>query len=113
MDQQEVDVVGSQLLEAAVDRGGNAVACEVVRHELGREKDVAAVDSAALERRTDPVLVRVSLGGVDVTVAERQRLLDAPLAVVAGELEGAEAERGNVDSLDGGDVHGQGLPVAR
>jgi hypothetical protein len=98
--QQEVDVVGAELAQRILRRALEPCRLEVVEPDLGREPDVGAVDSAGRDPLADLSLVLVRPRGVDVPVADLERIADALARVLAGDQPGAEAEPRDLGALD-------------
>jgi len=72
VDQEQVDVIGAQCLQAVVERPARVVR-EVVRvAQLGGEEDLAAGHAGLGDRLADFLLVPVRLRGVDMPVADLQ-----------------------------------------
>ena len=121
----EIDVVGAEPLQRALDRGADvrraavddARAAAGVRDEaeLRRQHDLFA---AVLDGPADQLLVgvgTVDLGGVDVRDAEVERAVDGADGfgvaaradvVVAGHRHRAESDAGDVESADRNVLHG-------
>ena len=91
--QHQVHVVGAQPLEALGHRVAQFARLEAVQPHLGGQKRFGAVHAGRIQRPTDGVLVAVDLGGVDVPVADLQRLRHHAQRGVVVELERAEADR--------------------
>src|SRR6188474_1270868 len=91
VDQVEVDVVEAEPPEALLERGQGRVVALARVPQLGGDEDLLAGDPRRGYRRPDPALVAVRGGGVDVPVADCERLLDHPLGLLRWHLEDAEA----------------------
>ena len=74
VDEEQVDVVEAQLGERAVERPAGVVGPVEAVVQLAGHEDVAAVEPGRADRLADAPLVAVHLGGVDVPVADLQRL---------------------------------------
>jgi len=101
VDQQQVDVVGAQALERFRELARHAVGVESLVGELGGQQDIAAGDAGSGQPAADRVLVAVGGRGVDVTVAELERVAHGLGAVVAPQHGGPQAELRDRDALDG------------
>src|SRR6516165_8761997 len=78
---------------------------------LGGDEHVAAPEARGAQRLADLALVVVHLGGVDVAVAEAERLLDRARAGAPAQVPGAEPDRGNLRTVRLDVHHGAILPV--
>ena len=108
MDEVEVDVVHAESPKALVEGLQRRVEALARVPELRRHEDVLARDSRARHRSSDTLLVAVGGGGVDVAVADLERLLDDLLRVVRRDLEDTEAELWDLDAVVEGDVRDLG-----
>ncbi|MNJ72650.1 hypothetical protein D3C77_693360 [compost metagenome] len=95
MDQQQVDVVGAQFLQAVAQAGDQLVGGVVFDPDLGGDEQLFALDAAFGDGLADVGFVLVDLRGVDDPVAQFQGRLDRIDDGLAGEAEGAEAEGWN------------------
>ena len=93
--EEEVDVVGAQVLEGALDRGGGPLGLVVRVVDLRGDEQVLAGDARGLERRPDLGLVAVHLGGVDVAVPDLEGAAHRVVRVLGRDLVGAETENGD------------------
>jgi hypothetical protein len=98
--EQQVDVVAAGGA-ASPRRRRRAVGREVAGPDLRGQEDLGAVDAGGLQPLPHLALVVVHPRGVDVAVAEAQRVLDALDRVAPGDLPGAVAELGDLGALDG------------
>lgn len=92
----QVDVVGAQVREALVQRGGGARLVRVV--ELGREPDGGARHARRLDARADLLLVAVCCCRVDVAVAAAESGLDGLLDFAGFGLPCSQADGGDFGS---------------
>lgn len=99
----QVDIVGLQAGEAALDGLGDALVPGVV--ELGGQEDVAAGHARGLDAVADLLLVAVRKGRVDVAVPVPERRLDRRLDLVRLGLPRPEADGRDL----GARVEGEGL----
>ena len=105
VDEQQVDVVGAQAAQGAVDGAGGALVPGVGDPHLGGDEDVLAGQSAGGDGRAHALLVAVGLGGVDVAVADLEGLEHGPLGLLRRSQEDAVADLRDVDAIvesDGG-----------
>ena len=91
VDEEEVDVVGAQVLLRAGDGGGGAFGLVVRVVDLGGEEDLVARDARGVEGCSDLCLVAVHLRGVDVAVSDVERAANGIVGVFGRDLVGAEA----------------------
>ena len=104
MDQIEVDVVHAEAAEALGKGLQRRVEAVIGVPELRRDEDLLARDIRARDRSPDALLVAVGGGGVDVAVADLERLPDDLLRIVRRNLEDAEAELRDLDPVVEGEV---------
>ena len=105
MDEQQVDVVGAQAAQGAVDGAGGALVPGVGDPHLGGDEDVLAGQSTGGDGRAHALLVAVGLGGVDVPVADLEGLEHGPLGLLRRGQEDAVADLRDVHAVvesDGG-----------
>ena len=74
VEQVEVDVVQAQALQTGVEGAQRAVVALVVVPELGRHEQLLARDAAGANAGADVCFIAVDARGVDVAVADAQRL---------------------------------------
>src|SRR5277367_1834913 len=67
--------------------------------DFGGQKELVALDAGAANALSHLALVVVDFCGIDVAVAEPQRLLDHPRAGPAAQFPGAKTNQGNFCSL--------------
>ena len=105
VDEQQVDVVGAQAAQGAVDGAGGALVPGVGDPHLGGDEDVLAGQSTGGDGRAHALLVAVGLGGVDVAVADLEGLEHGPLGLLRRGQEDAVADLRDVHAVvesDGG-----------
>ena len=105
VDEQQVDVVGAQAAQGAVDGAGGALLPGVGDPHLGGQEDVLTGQSAGGDGRAHALLVAVGLGGVDVAVADLEGLEHGALGLLRRGQEDAVADLRDVDAIvksDGG-----------
>src|SRR5665213_3131572 len=97
-----------QLAEAVLGGAFEIVRREMRGPDLGGHEHVVALDSGGAQAVADIAFVLVDLRGVDVAIAEPQRLLDQTGAGAPAQFLGTEPDRGN-DSAVGLDdeLHGR------
>ena len=93
--EEEVDVVGAQVLEGALDGCGGPLGLVVGVVDLGRDEQVLARDSRCLERGPDLGLVAVHLSGIDMAVPDFEGAAHRVVRVLGRDLVGAETENGD------------------
>jgi hypothetical protein len=101
MDKQQVDVLGAQVAQRLLDLVVHPDRAELGVPELRREEDLVAVAPGVVQTPADLRLVAVGAGGVDVVIAELERVAHGDDAVAAGDLPRPEAELRNRDALHG------------
>ena len=105
VDEQQVDVVGAQAAQGAVDGAGGALLPGVGDPHLGGQEEVLAGQSTGGDGRAHTLLVAVGLGGVDVAVADLEGLEHGALGLLRRGQEDAVADLRDVDAIvesDGG-----------
>ena len=78
--------------------------------DLGGDEDLVALDAGGAQALADLALVLVDLRGVDVAIAEPQRLLDQPRAGASAQFPGAEPDRRDSGAIGLDEVHRRILP---
>ena len=96
VDQKQVDVVSAEALQRLVD---GVVLLVKARPELGLEEDFLTRQAGLLHRSADGLFIYIGVGGVDETVAARQRAFDRSLRLVRRQQEGADAGHGHPDPI--------------
>jgi hypothetical protein len=99
MQQEEIDPLGLEVLEAALGGLDQALVGEIGRPDLGGEENGVAVHPGFADAAADLGLVVVHAGGVDVAVAELKGVGHGPLAVFPLQPPGAEPERRHLFTL--------------
>jgi len=97
VDKPKVDVVGTELGEALLER--LALAASPVFWALRREEDLPSRETAVAQGLADLALVRVGRGCVEMAVAEREREPYDLLGPPARQLPGAKAEKGHLHPI--------------
>ena len=110
MDEQEIDLIDIEQLEAALDRRLEGALLRLLRRHLGGDEDVLALDAGGADAFRHLSLVLVAGGGVDGAVADLQRLGDAAGAVLAGGAERAVADDGHACPVCRDHLHRPILP---
>src|SRR5438132_9347631 len=95
MDHIEIDLVEPQLSQAGVERAVERIRRKLIMPDLGGDEELVPVHAGRRDGRADGGFVVVHRGGVDMSVAERDRTLDDRLGIGSRHPEGAEAEAGN------------------
>ena len=93
--QQQVDLAQPQPHQAIARRALELARGEMARPDFGGDEHVVALDARGAQAFADLALVVVHLRGVDVAIAEPQRLLDDAGAGAAAQFPGAEPEQRN------------------
>ena len=109
VDEQQVDVVGAQAAQGAVDGAGGALVPGVGDPHLGGDEDVLAGQSTGGDGRAHALLVAVGLGGVDVAVADLEGLEHGALGLLRRGQEDAVADLRDVDAVVESDGGGGGV----
>ena len=100
MQQQQVEVVGAQRAQRLLRGGNEVVRLELAGEDLRGEEDLGAIHAARGDPRTHLLLVLVGARGVDLPVADLERVAHGLLGVAAGDLPGAEAQPRDARPLD-------------
>src|SRR5215207_7894875 len=93
--QQQVDLGQAQSHQAFLGRTLQIMRREMRRPDLGGEEDLIALHARGAQALADLAFVLVHLRGVDVAIAEPQRLLDDPRAGASAQFPGAQPDRRN------------------
>src|SRR5262245_27294902 len=117
MDKQEIHL-GELEVDEALLGGLLERACAQVRlPHLRGDEDLVALDAGGAQALADLALVVVHRGGIDVAVAEPQRLLDHARADAAAQVPGAEPDERNARAVCLNHLHGRAplspAPAAR
>ena len=104
MQQQEIDLAQAQPHQAVARRAFELARGEMRRPDFRGHEHLLAPDAGGVQPLAHLAFVIVHLGGVDVTVAEAQRLLDDPRTCASPQLPGAQPDERNTGALrfDGG-----------
>ena len=108
VDEVQIDVIEAELGQAGLDGLAGVVGVVGVIPQLGSDEEVLAIQARGGESTTNPLLVAVDSGSVDVTETGLQGGADSLFSLVGGNLPGAEAELGDGNSVvegDGGNAH--------
>ena len=116
MQQKQVDVREPQSLQTCLRRALEIAGGKVRRPYLRGDKDVLARDACGAQPLPHLAFVIVKLGGVDVPVAELQRLLDDARTGAPAQFPGAESDHRDARAVRFDDVgcdgHRHGLLTA-
>src|SRR5215470_10910503 len=107
MDQQQVHVRQPQLDQAVFRGAFELPRREIALPDLGGDEHLLASDAGAAHGLADLALVVVHRRGIDVAIAEAQRLLDDALAGAPAQLPGPQSESGNARTIGLDILHGQ------
>src|ERR1700724_1030029 len=92
MDHIEIDMVEPQLPQTGVEGAVERIRRKLIMPDLRGDEELVPVYAGRGDGRADGGFVVVHRGGVDMSVAERDRTLDDRLGVGSRHPEGAEAE---------------------
>ena len=109
MQQQQIDFGKPQLGQALL--GGSL---EIVRREMGGpdfgcHEHIVALDPGSAQALADLAFILIDLRGVDVAIAEPERLLDQARAGSPAQLPGAEPDRGDFCAIGFDELHSRVL----
>src|ERR1700687_1006994 len=99
MDHIEIDMIEPQLPLTGVEGAVERIRRKLIMPDLRGDEELVSVHAGRRDGRADGGFVIVHRSGVDMSVAERDRSLDARLGIGSRHPEGAEAEAGNCDTL--------------
>ena len=103
VDEEQVDLVEAERGHGPVEGAARVVGLVEAVVELGGDVELVAGDAGGGDRLADALLVLVHLRGVDVAVADLERLGDDLGGVLRRDLEDAEAELGDLGAVVQGD----------
>lgn len=84
---------------------------EMIGPDFGGEEDLVAADAGSAHAVADLALVVIDLGGVDVAIAEPQRLLDHARAEPPIQLPGPEPDRRDPCAIGFDEQHEESSPL--
>ncbi|MBT2245615.1 hypothetical protein JQK15_19010 [Sphingobium sp. BHU LFT2] len=99
MDEHEVDVIEAQRLQRAVDPLPGIGVALAFGDELGGDEYLVARHAARAQAIADAALVLVGLRGIDVAIADTDRVAHGAGGGVIGDHPGAEAELRDGDAV--------------
>src|SRR6266404_4266000 len=99
MDHIEIDMVEPQLPQTGVEGAVERIRRKLIMPDLRSDEELVPVHAGRRDGRADGGFVVVYRGGVDMSVAERDRTLDDRLGVGSRHPEGAEAEARHRNTL--------------
>src|ERR1700694_4006751 len=99
MDHIEIDMVEPQLPQTGVEGAVERIRRKLIMPDLRGDEELVPVHAGRRDGRADGGFVVVHRGGVDMSVAERDRTLDDRLGVGSRHPEGAEAEARHLNTL--------------
>ena len=105
MQQQQVDLGQAQPRQALLGRSLEIVGREMRGPDLGGEEYLVALHAGGAQALADLALVLVDLRGVDVAIAEPQRLLDDARAGASAQFPGAQPDRRDFCAVGLDEVH--------
>src|SRR5688572_17667595 len=94
MDEEEIDMLHAQLLEAVLQRMDEMPAAEIVASDLGDEIDFLALDAGFGDRLAHILLIVIELCGVDMAKPQIERHGDTVTAFGTRERIGPIAQKG-------------------
>src|SRR5258708_36884257 len=106
MQQQQIDLGKAQPGQALLGRSLEVIRREMGGPDLGRDEHIVASHSRSAQALADLAFVVIDLRGVDVAIAEPQRLLDQTGAGSPAQFPGAEPDRGNFGAVGLDEMHG-------
>jgi hypothetical protein len=99
MQKQEIDLGHAQLHQPLLGGAGEIARREMRRPDLRGDENVVAFEAGGARPLAHVALVVIHLRGVDVAVAEPQRLLDDARAGAALQFPGAQPEERNAGAM--------------
>src|SRR5438445_747470 len=105
MQQQQIDLRNAQPGQAVLGRSLEIIRRKMGGPDLGRDEHIVASHSRSAQALANLAFVLIDLRGVDVAVAEPQRLLDQTRAGSPPQLPGAEPDRGNFGAVGLDELH--------
>src|ERR1700682_492649 len=105
MQQQQVYLGKAQPCQALPGRSLEIIRREMGGPDFGRDEHIVAPDPRSVQALADLAFVLIDLRGVDVAVAEPQRLLDQTCAGSPPQLPGAQPDRGNFGAVGLDELH--------
>ena len=99
MQQQKVDLAQPQSNQAVVNGAFKRARREMRRPNFRRHEQVGAVDAGGAQAVADVALVVVYFRGIDMAIAEPQRLFDHTRAGSPAQFPGAEPEQRNFGAV--------------
>jgi hypothetical protein len=111
--QHQIDLRNAQLLEAFLDGPLQIIWREVRSPDLGRDKNIVTIDTGRAQAFADFAFVLVHLRGIDMAIAEPERLLDETRAGSAAKLPCAKSDGRNARAIGLNELHRNLLRRAR
>jgi hypothetical protein len=93
MDQQQVEMIEAQLLEAVLGAARDVLRREMVARQFCRDPQLATGDSGLRDALADLGLVAIELRGIDVAITHGDRVAHRAGAIGTVQRPGAEAQR--------------------
>jgi hypothetical protein len=103
--QQQIDLRETQLCQALLGRSLKIVRRKVRGPNLGGHKHLVAIDAGSAQALADRAFILIDLRGVDMAIAESQRLLDQARAGPPAQLPGAEPDCRNLCAVGFNELH--------
>ena len=93
MNEQQVDILDAQFLQAILHRMDEMPAAEIVTADLGHQEDLVAFDSGSGDRLADILLIVIKLSAIDMAQPQIERHGDAVTAFRASQRIGAVSQK--------------------
>ena len=104
MNEEQVNILGVQLLEGFLNRLLGVLIAAVADPDLCGQEDIVPLHTAVLDAPAHGFLVAVSLSGVDRAVAHLDGIPDTAVTLRIGDLVHAVAQHGHFDSVVESDI---------
>src|SRR6266436_5765209 len=105
MQQQQINLGKAQLGQALLGRSLEIIRRKMGGPDLGRDEHIVASHSRSAQALANLAFVLIDLRGVDVAIAEPQRLLDQTRAASPPQLPGAAPDRGHFGAVGFDELH--------
>src|SRR5581483_8628123 len=105
--QQQIDMGLAQPHQALLGRALQVMRSEMIGPDLGGEEDVVALHAGCTHPVPDLALVLIDLRGVEMAIAEFQRLLHKARTGASAQLPGAKSDCGDFGAIGLDDMHGK------
>ena len=105
MQQKKVDLTKPQMADAVLDRALKQARREIVGRDFGHDENLLALDAGCTHALADLAFVPVHLRGVEMPIAELDRLFDDPHTVAPVQSPGAKAHGRNAAAFGFDELH--------